>query len=625
MAGEFDVSDIPVVDEKTKEALVNSPLSPLDIGYRPRAALGGQELGGLGLGITGSIFGGVLGGPPGALAGSILGSGVGGFLGEATEQKIREEPLSAPLMAKAGFEEAAWDAGGNLVLKGLGKTFRLGADLMGLSQKSIPDPNKAAQEFLQKFESSLPASRRTGNGLLEGLEGLVKTPITGDIFRKKEREIQQALEVGSKDILTGLAKSPEFEMALRSGSSSQKASGEILQGFIKEGEQSLSAAVDPLYKKLFEANPRVSLIETATGGIPNVSMFGVKSWASKQLASKEALTSSERTILNEIENLPSKVDFLTLHRMRSRWLAENRDKYSSTGTEKNSLAAKTITKLIDEFDKSLDFAAGKTLPADKLNQYRQITKTYREGIQGLQTEAIQEAMKKNPEEVGAYLFSAGQETPINQLYKSVAAAGTLSGKKSKEVLDALRYGYLQAMVNTPENMLKFANELEQNQAARNTFNVLFGGTAQKDAILAMNKAAQLGLVETQAKQGAQYRAVTEAMRGGAQLGAIGTGVYFALSPEQQQNIRDNLGSAAVSFGGLLLTQRKLAQLLLDPKGAKALKNLATAKNAIKSPTAFTKLVVEPMVNILGGYTAPPGGIEERMINEFDISNIPVEE
>ena len=39
--------------------------------------------------------------------------------------------------------------------------------------------------------------------------------------------------------------------------------------------------------------------------------------------------------------------------------------------------------------------------------------------------------------------------------------------------------------------------------------------------------------------------------------------------------------------------------MADPKGAKALTYLAQARDKLGSPTAFTKLVVEPLANFFG--------------------------
>jgi hypothetical protein len=566
--------------------------------YRPRGILGGQEVGGLAGGITGLIAGAPAG-PAASIGLGILGAGAGGAFGEGVEQFIRGEPMSGNRLAQAGFEEAVWDAAGNLVLKGAAKTIRFGADKLGFTKKDIPDANQAANDFLTKYGSSLPLAARTGSNLDDAIEGFVYTPATFDIFKKKQQEISDALQTGQKDIILSFSKSPEFEQALRNGSSAQKSSGEVLQNFIKQGEQSLSESVDPIYKGIFASVPKTNLIETTTGGAPQVTMFSVKNWANKELQNPAALTAGQRSILNEMKNLPPSVDFFTLHKMRSRWLAENRDKYASMGSEKDSKAVETISGVIKEFDAALDTSARTTLPPDLLKQYRTVTKTYREGIQGLQTDSIQQAMKLYPEEVGAFLFASGKETPIAQLYKSVAAAGTLSKKSSKEVLDSLRIGYLDALTRTPENMLKFANEVEQNQATQNTFRALFEGTPQYKAILAMNEAAKKGLVSVERQPGLNLRTGAAVANIGAPVLAVGSGYAFLLSPEQQQKIKDNLVEASIAGGGLILSQRKLAKIMADPKGAKAITYLAQAKDKLGSPTAFTKLVVEPLANFFG--------------------------
>jgi hypothetical protein len=334
------------------------------------------------------------------------------------------------------------------------------------------------------------------------------------------------------------------------------------------------------------------------------------------------LTAGQRSILSEIKMLPPNVDMQYMHDIRSRWLAENRDKYASaTATEKDSRASKTISTLIEKIDGAMDASAKSTLNPETYKNYLKVTKTYREGVQGLQSDAITQALTLNPEQVGGYLFKIGNETPIKELYKSIAAAGTLSKKPSNEIIDALRYGYLEAMVNTPENMLKFSKELEQNKAMKNTYDRLFVGTEQDKAIKAMNDAAKLGLVEVKGLPISQYQTVRAGAGVLAPVGAILSGYYFALTPEQQNNMKDNLGTAAIAAGGLMLSQRSLAKVLQDKKGARAITFLSTAKEKLTSPSAFTKIVVEPIANILGAesntdFLKPSAG-------EFDVSDIPI--
>lgn len=618
MANEFDTADLPIVEEAPK-VQGGAGMSVLDPAYRSRAPFGLQELGGLAGGITGGILGGFIGGPPGAYGGSIIGAGAGGALGETAAQlsdvsPVSGEPvpMSGSRIAKAGAEEAAWDAAGNLVISVGGKLIKLGKDKLGFSSKEVPDANKAANDFLTQYGSSLPMSARTGSGFDAAVEGLVNTPIAADLFKSKSLEIKQALETGNSSILKSLADSPQFEQALKQGVSPQRASGEVLQSFIKEGEQSLSDTVAPIYKKIF------------TDTQPTISLFDVKTWANKELQSKKgALTSGQKGILEEIKDLQPTVDITLLHEMRSRWLAENRNKYSGKmSSSPDDRAVKTISELITKFDNAMDVSAVSLLDKTRLAEYKKVTKTYREGVQGLQTDAIQAAMSKNPEEVGAHLFKAGNETPILNLYKSAATAANLSKKPSKEVIDALRYGYLEAFTTTPENILKFAGDLK-NANTRNTFEQLFKGTPQYDAIKAMADAAEKGLVTPKALPGMQYKAAAAGYNIGGNVLALGTGYAILLSPEQQERIKDNLGTTALSAGALFLTQRRLAKLMLDPKGAKAVTYLSTARDKLTSPTAFTKLVVEPLVNVLGKDSQDPLFRQDRNSSDFDTSNIKV--
>jgi len=598
MAGAFDISDIPVEGEQKAPDMSKSVLSPE---YRSRETYGPQQIGGQIGGLAGSLLGPV---------GSSVLSGIGGAAGETYEQITKNEPFSLSKIGAAGFEEAAWDAGGNLVLKGLGKTLRFASDKLGFTKADIPDATQAAQTFLEKQGSSLPLSERTGSGLLTTLEGVVHTPATADIFRKKQQEISDALASGQKDLVKQFTVSPEFDQAIRSGTSTQRASGQVLQNFMKEGEQALSDAVSPLYKDLFKDTDS------------RVSTFYIKQWANKELSDPAALTAGQKAIFKELETLPPQVDIELLHKIRSRWLAENRDKYSTLGTEKDTRAVATISELVKKIDTSMDFGAGKTLSEDSLNKYKQITKTYREAVQGLRTNSVMEALAKNPEEVGGYLFAAGKETPILDLYKAAAKAGTLTQKNSGEVINALRVGYLDAMTHTPENMLKFAKDIEQNKEVQNTFKVLFGGTPQYKAIEAMNEATKKGLITSSREPGLNLKTAMATTGLVGTAAAVGSGYVFLLNPDQQTKIMDALGASAVAAGGLILSQRSLAKLLLDPQGAKAITLLSKAKDISMSPTAFTKLVVQPIYNSLNRQVENP---VETNKSPYDIENIPVKD
>ena len=596
MADIFDTSGMTFDDKvfrpQTPTAVdEDQSVSVMSPNYRPRALLGGQELGGL----VGAVAGGIAGAPggiPGTMLGSSQGALLGGAAGEFLEQRLRKEPASVPRIAEAGIEEAAWDLGGNLVLKGAGKILRFGSDVLGFTNKDIPDATKAAQDFLEKYGSSLPVSQRTGSSVLSAVEQYTNTPITRGLFEAKQQEINDALMKGSSDVLSSLVKSPEFDYALRTNISSQRASGEILQNFIKQGQDQLSKSVDPIYKNIFaDVDSKVST-------------FGVKRWVDEQLKQPAALTSGQKNILNEIKNLPNTLDIPTLHNIRSRYLAENRDKYASAvASEKDSRASETITTLIDKLDNAMDMSAkqlvlNKTLDPSTYKKYIDVTKTYREGIQGLKTDSIVEALSKNPEEVGSYLFKAGNETPVLDLYKSVAAAGALTKTSSSKVLDALRYGYIESMISTPEGIVKLAEEFDKKGSkVKNTYDILMANTPQDKAIKDMAAAAKVGNLSFKTSAGLQMQAAT-AIRGVAVPAVtLGTGYYFTLTPEQQEKVRDNLGSAAIVGGSIILSQRQLAKAVLDPKGAKAVSMLSRAKDSVISPSGFTKLVVEPLANI----------------------------
>ena len=587
MADFFDLSTLRTVPAEEAPPQTESILKPNYV-KRERGILGGQEVGGLSGALAGAAAGAPLG-VPGMIAGSAIGAGLGGATGEAVEQIARDEPISPTEIGKAGLEEAAWDLGGNLVLRIAGKVIKVGADKLGFSSKDAPDATKAAQRFLEQQGSSLPLSTRTGSNLLATVEGFVNTPVTFTLFKDKSKEISDAISTGAQDIIKSLIKSGEFETALRSGTSAQRASGEVLHNFIKNGSEELDRVAGQQYGDLFK---------DVTSTIPTMNL---KSWAAGKLSNPAGLTSAQKNILERIEKeLPASVSMQQLHEIRSMWKAQARDKFNALGgSEADSRAVSTITDLTSRIDGLMDAAAGSTLKGSTLTQYRTLTKNYRDAIQSLDNDSIIEAMRVSPEEVGGYLFAAGKETTIKDLYKAAAAAGTLTKNNSGEVVDALRVGYLDAMFNTPDNILKFAKDLEQNKKFANTFNQLFQGRPdQINAIKDMAEAAKAGLVQAKTLAGINLQTASTVAGGAGSATAFGTGYYFLLSDEQQQRLRDSSLSLLVSGTGLLLSQRKLAKLLLDPRGAKAVSLLSKGASKIGSASGFTKLVVEPIVNLL---------------------------
>lgn len=620
----FDTSSFTVIDdaealkrEEENAAALRMRESVMSPYYRPRSPIGGQEI----LGLIGSVAGGLAGapvGPGGLLLGSTQGALAGGLAGELAEQALRKEPISPMDITKAGFEEAAWDLGGNLVLKGLGKTFRFGKDALGFSKNDVPDATKAAQQFLEKYGSSLPVSARTEDNIVKAIEKYTYTPITSGIFEAKQKEINDALMAGSQDILRSLVKSPEFDYAIRTNISSQRASGEVLQNFIKEGQDNLSKSVDNIYKDIFKD------VDS------KISTFSIKSWANNLLRQPASLTSGQRTILGEIKNFPNTLDISSLHNIRSRYLAENRDKYAAAvATEKDSRASGTITALIDKLDKAMDTAAKQLVSNERLSsetykKYKDVTNTYREGIRGLQNDSITQALAKNPEEVGSYLFRAGNETPVLDLYKSVSAAGKLNKKPSKEVLDAMRYGYLESMISTPNGIMKLGEDLSvKGSKAKNTYDILMANTPQDKAIKDMIEASRLGNIDFRGASGVQLQSFTAAKQLIPPALAVASGYYFVLPPEKQQQIKDSFAGAVVAGGGLLLTQRQLAKAILDPRGARAVSYLSKGTDIALSPSGFTKLVVEPLYNILGPKTEQQKTQPRKVTDQFDTSNFSV--
>jgi len=145
---------------------------------------------------------------------------------------------------------------------------------------------------------------------------------------------------------------------------------------------------------------------------------------------------------------------------------------------------------------------------------------------------------------------------------------------------------------------------------------LMANTPQDKAIKDMLSAAKLGNVGFKTSAGLQMQAATAIRRAAVPAVTIGAGYYFTLTPEQQEKVRENLGNAAIVGGTLVLSQRQVAKAVLDPKGAKAISLLSKAKDSVISPTGFTKLAVEPLVNVFTAEQMPGAKVQQ---DQFDTS------
>jgi hypothetical protein len=144
-------------------------------------------------GMTGAKLGAPLG-PWGAAAGGVIGAGVGGFVGKGGEQAASGEDISLPSMATEGAKQAAIQAGGGVIGKGLQvaakPVYNLGLRATMKLRRAHPDLAKTginegiavSKRGTEKAARLRGESRQTADAMIAKAEQAGAAPIrTGEV------------------------------------------------------------------------------------------------------------------------------------------------------------------------------------------------------------------------------------------------------------------------------------------------------------------------------------------------------------------------------------------------------------------------------------------------------------
>jgi hypothetical protein len=504
---------------------------------------------------------------------SLFGSSVGTAIGTGAEQAITKEVVPSRFAANLA-ENAIWDVSGNLVFKLGGDTVRLTKDVLqrlNLNKNEIPDASLAAQRFLA--QSGEPRATLTKAQLLQtpgqiAAERLARGGTGSTLFEAQEQAVRKAVESGKKNFFDKLDVDPEFTATLGTGASVDFAAGSAFKGAIDKGYLALQAEVDPFYKALSTRGKNVT-----------VDFSPIKKAAEKELAAAasmsetgkaaSALTEEVANELRMISDLKGSITFDQAHQYRSTLLSRIRELESQEVRPTNLL--RILKATANQLETKMDDAAKALDPALK-QEYDKVSGFYKEAISDLYPQTIIKALRQNPERVGESLFRTGNETEVRDTIKAARRIETLTAKtdnpiKSNEVLNSMRYGYLNGMLSTFESTVKFANDLDNAKFAR-TFTALFPDKAQQDVLRGMANAAKLSQVGKETF-GVQSRTVGSVVQV-ATLAGGGTAAFLALTPDQQDKLAENVPASVISAGVILLTPRLLAKAMTDPGAVNAL-------------------------------------------------------
>jgi hypothetical protein len=564
---------------------------------------------------------GLLGGAARTLAPTLIGSTAGTSGGLLLEGGLQGEMPSSNRVIGELVTNAAFDVGGNLVFGALGKTYTVAKENIPFLKGSSPeDARIAAQQFLSDRGATLSKAQLSGKPLDVAIEEVVRGGSGAPVFRQQEQGVRDAINQGVAEFKDRLATSEPFRMALKQGDPTQMALGDNFKAAVNIARDEFKAVHRPFYEKLTQD----------TGAL--VDMRGIKAQAQAEYdrLAKGGIKSdagrSKAKILEDVINQNDFVDFGVAHDIRSSFGASARDAVEAGGKQNTVSAGYTkyesgISTAMDDAFKVVGSnkkrVEGQGLPftktpaesteaistgqsgfnpylqktpetEDLVRQYRLTQESYKKGMDGLYNNTLTKALELEPEAVGKYLFNPEYASRFRDVSKAVAQVDKYA---RQDVVNGLKYGFIEQAMSNPDNVLKLSKTLESDKAFKQGFDYLFKATGEKEFLTNILGAAKYGLDEGALSQLARNRVALEGTRILGQAGAL-TGGYLLLPEGSQENIKSALPEAVTTAGVLLLTPRFIAKAMTNKQAMNALADIGKVQANPKLAGALTAKIFD---------------------------------
>ena len=476
-----------------------------------------------------------------------------------------------------------------------GQAIQIGKEALqglGIGKNNIPDAQIAAQRFLS--QSSQPQATLTRAQLLEtpgsiAAERLARGGTGATIFGAQEQAVKKAVEEGKRNFFNKLDTDPEFNAVLGQGRSADYAAGTAFTNAINRAFTSLKEQVDPFYQTLGQQGKNVPVDFSSIQKVAQQELDAASAISSTGRAGS-ALSEEVAKELKNIADIKGTIDFAQAHQYRSNLLSRIRELEQSEVRPTNliRILKSTVKQLEDKMDEG-----AKLFDPTLKKEYDKISQLYKEGVSELYPQTVTKALQKNPERVGEHLFRVGNETEILDTIKAARRIETLTANtanpiKSDQILNSLRYGYLDGVLSTFESTAKLATDLDNPKFAR-SFNALFPDKNQQEVLRGMANAAKTIQKAEAPVAGLPSRTVGTGVQF-ASLATGGTAAYLSLTPDQQEKLKDNVPASLITGGIILFTPRIMAKAMTDPAAVSA---LAKVTNPTKiSPAAYGAAVTK---------------------------------
>ena len=532
------------------------------------------ELGGMFGGTVGAILGLRAGQPVGgartgaalgsAAVSSMLGAGFGGAGGEAVRQAITDSPDFGKV-AKAGLEQASYDAAGNLIFSAAGKAYRIGKEaLTSKFGANIPDQAIFAADRLLKEEGAFGLTPyQSTKGTMSGIsESIARGSFTGKpVMMAAEEKTKKALVSAKNKILDDISTNIYDSVA----------TGESFANAINAGDEALKNTVRPFYDNLSKS----------TGAV--VDMVPIQNKANQLLNQSEksgnlTLTDTERSFLTKLSSAPEGIDFATAHDVLSTFKKTQRD--LKAGDKPDSALYARISDFVSSLQTQMDSSFAKTggkpaslqfegkLAEDNTKtlaeQYQLYSNLYKEGVNDLYSETTSKLLRKDPEYVGKNIYASGNVTSFKDVQKALNRAKQLDPNLDvNSTINSVRRGYVENLLKSENSFANIGEKIKNDEALRRTFETVLT-TQQQANVNRLLKAAELSAVKPPTEAplflaSQQAQAVT----------GLGSTALLLLSSDAQKVAADNPYSTVALAGSILLGPRFIAKAITNPEATNA--------------------------------------------------------
>jgi len=359
-------------------------------------------------------------------------AGVATYFGELGEDVYNGTPLEYKEALKEGATTAAWDAGGGLVLKGLGIITSKALRSAGI--ESTGDAVLAARELLQRHGTDLSWHQATGSTLSSLVEGISVVSIGGrtildNAFKGREVALKQELDT------------------FFSGGTQQQL-GNSLVKIADKSRQVMRETFNPHFEHIYEQGSDIPVYMVSYNRKIRKQIAG-RSGAQKADTAKETntLIGKANGVLTNLEQITDISQLnTTLKELRALKRTANDMGKTVEGKETGASAASYINKEIKELEGMLGDAA-KNLKPELKSELDLLNLTYARQKTLLQSQTMKEALTKDPSEIGAWVYSSPETaTDFMRFLAMSRKQGVLDKTSHKKVLEKYRSGYIKTLL-----------------------------------------------------------------------------------------------------------------------------------------------------------------------------------